>query len=148
MSTYTSTIHQIVYSTKKRRPTLKKENRNQLYKFLWSICERKKCQPYAINGTEDHLHIILAIHPTIAVSDLVKELKISSSFFIKENGIFPGFDSWQTGYGLFAYHVELLPKLIRYTENQEIHHKKISSKDELRILLQKQRIDYDEKYFE
>ncbi len=68
MSTYTQILYQIVYSTKYRRPTLVKENRSELFKYIWGILKNKKCHLYRINGVEDHLHIVTHIHPSVGRS--------------------------------------------------------------------------------
>jgi len=55
-----------------------------------------------INGTDNHLHIITDLHPSIALSDFMRELKVSTSMWIKEIGLFPEFDGWADGYGSFT----------------------------------------------
>lgn len=85
MSTYTQILYQIVFSTKNRERTLIKDNRKSLFKDIWGILKNKRCHLYRINGVEDHLHIITHIHPMISLSSLVKDIKLGSSSFIKEN---------------------------------------------------------------
>ncbi len=148
MSTYTQILYQIVFSTKYRERTLLKENRPELFKYIWGILEHKKCHLYRINGVEDHLHIITHIHPTVALASLVKDIKVASSIYIKENGLFPNFTRWQVGYGAFTYSIEAKNNLIEYVKNQEEHHKKKSYKKELIELLDEHDIEFDEKYFD
>lgn len=101
MSTYTQILYQIVFSTKHRGRTLKKEHRPALFKFIWGVLNNKKCHLYRINGVEDHLHIVLHLHPSVSLAGLVKDIKLASSIFIKNSGLFPMFDGWQDGYGAF-----------------------------------------------
>ncbi|MEP0005496.1 MAG: IS200/IS605 family transposase [Balneola sp.] len=103
MSTYTQIIYQIVFSTKNRVPVLHKTGRTDLFKYIWGILKNKKCHLYQINGVEDHIHILTHIHPSVALSQLVKDIKLASSIYIKENKLFFGFDGWQEGYGAFTY---------------------------------------------
>ncbi len=112
MSTYTQLLYQIVYSTKNRKRTLSKENREALFKYIWGILKNKKCHLYRINGVEDHLHIVTHIHPMVALAPLVKDIKIASSSYIKDNKLFPNFGGWQEGYAAFTYSIDAKNNLI------------------------------------
>jgi REP element-mobilizing transposase RayT len=146
MSTYTQILYHIIFSTKYRKPTLIKENRVELFKYIWGILNNKKCHLYRVNGIEDHLHILTHIHPTIALSDLVKDIKLGCSAYIKSNILFPAFSGWQEGYSAFTYTIKEKDPLIEYIKNQENHHKKITFKEELMALLQEHQVAFDEKY--
>lgn len=116
MSTYTQILYQIVFSTKEREPVLLKENRPLLFKYIYGILKNKNCHLYRINGVSDHIHILTSLHPSVSLSSLVKDIKISSSVFIKENILFPGFSGWQDGYGAFTYSFGEVNKLIEYVK--------------------------------
>lgn len=146
MSTYTQILYQIIFSTKHREKTLEKENREKLYRYIWGILKNKKCVLYKINGIEDHLHIATYVHPSISISSLVKDIKVSSSIWIKKEKLFPNFTAWQGGYGAFTYSVKEKEALIKYIENQEVHHKTKSFREEYINLLNKHNIKFDKKY--
>ncbi len=148
MSTYTQILYQIIFSPKHRKPVLIKENRPILFKYIWGITKNKNCHLYRINGVEDHLHIVSHLHPSIALADLVKDIKVASSGFIKDENLFPKFTNWQIGYSAFTYKVDAKNNLIEYVKNQEAHHKKISFRDELIALYKEHQIEFDEKYLE
>jgi len=148
MSTYTEILYQVVFAPKKRRPVLLKKNRDKLYRYFWGIFERRKCILYAVGGVEDHVHFIFYLHPSVALSSLIKEVKLASHKYIKEEELFPDFDSWQIGYSAFSYSPKAKKNLINYVKNQESHHKKESSRQELKRLLKENNISYDEKYLE
>ncbi len=112
---------------------MEKENRPTLFKYIWDVLNNKKCHLYRINGVEDHLHIVTHLHPSVALSDLVKDIKLSSSGFIQENNLFKSFDGWQDGYGAFTYAIKAKENLIEYVKNQEEHHKTISFLDEYKM---------------
>jgi len=95
---------------------------------------------------EDHIHILTSLHPSVALSDLVKDLKVASSKFIKENQVFPNFGYWQNGYSAFTYSYGAKDKLVTYIKNQEEHHKTISFLDEYKALLKEFEVEFDEKY--
>ena len=146
MSTYTQILYQIVFSTKHREPTLIKQNREELFKFIWGILEKKKCHLYRINGVEDHIHVLTHIHPTVSLSSLIKDIKVSSALHIKNQKLFHDFTAWQEGYGAFSYNINEKNRLIDYIKNQEIHHQKIDFKDEFIKLLKENKIEFDERY--
>jgi putative transposase len=153
MSTYTQTLYQIVFSTKYRQKTLNKDERPELFKYIWGILKNNKCHLYRINGVEDHIHIISSLHTTVALANLVKDIKLGSTSFIKEKGIFQAnnsfpFNGWQDGYSAFTYKIEAKDNLIEYVKNQEEHHKIKTFKEELIELLHEHKVEFDEKYFE
>jgi putative transposase len=123
-----------------------KNNRDALFKYITGILKNKNCHLYQINGVEDHLHILTHVHPSIALADLIKDVKISSNKFIKEQHLFPEFIGWQDGYNAFTYSNNALPNLIRYVQNQEEHHKKESYLNEIKALFKEHDIDFDEKF--
>jgi len=147
MSTFTQILYQIVFSTKERGRTLIRENRMELFKYISGILFNKNCHLYHINGVEDHLHIVTHLHPSISLASLVKDIKLASSKYIKEDGLFPSFNGWQDGYAAFTYSIEAKNKLIEYVKNQEEHHKSKSYKEELIELLREHGVNYNEKYF-
>ena len=146
MITYTQILYQIVFSTKSRERTLTKNNRDELFQFMTGILKSKKCHLYQIGGVEDHIHIITHLHPSMALSDLVKDLKLSSSLMIKRNYLFKNFDGWQDGFGAFTYDIKAKERLIRYVINQEEHHQKKDFITEYKELLGEFEIKFDEKY--
>jgi hypothetical protein len=86
------------------------------------------------------------IHPTIALASLVKDIKLASSKFIKDERLFSNFHGWQEGYSAFTYSIKDKDNLMRYIDNQIEHHKSISFEEELRTLLEEHEIKFDEKY--
>lgn len=93
-----------------------------------------------------HLHILSHIHPTISLSSLIKDIKVSSALHIKSQKLFHDFTSWQEGYGAFSYNIKEKSKLIDYIRNQEVHHQKIDFRDEYIELLKENEIEFDERY--
>ena len=144
---YVQTTYHIVWSTKYREPTLAVAGRPKLYAYIGGILNNKRCKPLAIGGVEDHLHLACGIHPTVAPSNLVKDIKLATSHFIAAEGLFPDFSHWQEEYSLFTHHRGDRPRLIRYIENQEAHHARTeTSLDELRRMLSEHDIPFEERY--
>lgn len=146
MSTYTQILYHFVFSTKHREPSIIPDQKRRLYMYIHQFLTNKKCHLYRINGMEDHIHILTHVHPMLAVSSLIKDIKISSNKFIIDTGIFPKFEGWQDGYGGFTESIKAKEGLINYIKNQEEHHKKVSFIDEYRSLLEEHEIVFDPKY--
>lgn len=146
MSTYTQILYQIVFSTHSREKTLLEKDSVELYKYITGILKNKKCHLYRINGVEDHIHIVTHIHPTVAPANLVKDIKLASSEWIKNTNIFPYFKGWQDGYGAFTYSIKEKNRLIEYVKNQKDHHAIKTFREEFIELLNDHEIEFDEKY--
>ena len=146
MSTYTQILYQIVFGTKHHQKTLSADNRHELYRYVVGVLKNQKCHVYRINGIEDHLHIVTHLHPSVALADLIKDIKLASSDFIKENRIFQHFGGWQEGYGAFTYSIKEKDRLIEYVKNQEEHHRIKTFREEVIELLKEHEIDFDERY--
>ena len=148
MSTFTQISYHIVFSTKNRKPVLLEEKRPELFKYIWGILKNKRCQLFRINGVEDHQHLLSSIHPTVALADLIRILKTSTSTWIKSKGYFPEFANWQEGYGAFTCSHKDRESIVQYIINQKEHHRRITFKEEIIQLLKNAGIVYDGKYLQ
>ena len=146
MSTFTQILYHIVFSTKNRDRTLTADQRHQLFEYVWGILKNKNCHLYRINGVDDHIHIATHLHPTIALAPLIKDIKLASSAFSKDNNVFKNFTGWQEGYAAFTYSFKDKDKLIEYIKKQEEHHRKISYKEELITMLKEHGVEFEERY--
>lgn len=146
MSTYTQIIYQIVFGTKNREKTLQKNMRDELFKYITGLLENKKCHLYRIGGVEDHIHIATHVHPSVALAALVKDIKLASTAYIKENNLFPRFRGWQEGYGAFTYSISAKENLISYIMNQEEHHRMRTFEDEYMALLHTHDVKFNKEY--
>ena len=143
---YKQIYYQIVFGTKHRKPTIAEEHCEELYKYIWGIIKNNKCKLYRINGIADHIHIFSDLHPTVALADYIKDIKVASSIWMKEKGKFPEFEGWQDGYGAFTYSIREKDMIINYVKNQKGHHKTETFFDEYKRLLIENGIEFDEKY--
>ncbi|MCE5185392.1 MAG: IS200/IS605 family transposase [Planctomycetaceae bacterium] len=148
MSTYTQLIYHIVFSTKNRQNTLNYERHEEFFKYVWGILKNKGCHLYRINGHTDHIHILTSLHASIAIADLMKDIKMATSKWIKTKAVFKDFDSWQKGYAAFTHATNDKNALIDYIRNQKEHHRQTSFKEELVDLLRRANIEFDMKYLE
>jgi REP element-mobilizing transposase RayT len=147
MSTYTQILYQIVFGSKDYTPFLSSENQDILFGYIAGVLKNKSCHSYIVGGASNHIHIITHLHPTIALSFLVKDIKEASHELInREQSMFSNFPGWQVGFGAFTYHISSKKTLINYVKNQAIHHQTITYKNELINLLQENIVEYHDDY--
>jgi REP element-mobilizing transposase RayT len=130
----------LVFSTKDRRNAIAKQWQPRLWAYLGGICRNHEIIPLAIGGTENHVHLLIQLPPTIAPAKAVALLKANSSKWMGEQG--HAF-SWQEGYGAFSVSSSNLDRVIRYIQDQDAHHRKTNFEDEFRALLRKHGVEYD-----
>jgi REP element-mobilizing transposase RayT len=135
-----------VFAVSGRQYLLSKEHKEELHKYITGIVTKQGQKLIAINSMPDHLHILFGLKPDVALSALVRDIKASSSKFINERRLVRGKFSWQEGFGAFSYGHSQLESVIRYIQNQEQHHQRSSFKDEYLALLEKFKIEFDQKY--
>jgi REP element-mobilizing transposase RayT len=139
-------IH-LVFSTKDRRPPLRdKATRDALHSYLGGISKQLDCPPILVGGVEDHIHLLARFGRTITQAEWVKELKRVSNIWLKgQGGDYTDFE-WQGGYAGFSVSQSNLEPVKQYIAGQEEHHRKAGFQDELRALLRRHGIEWDEKY--
>jgi putative transposase len=147
MSSYRQLLYHLVFRTKDSLPAIKQDNVSQLYAYISGIIRNKNSHLYRINGIENHVHILTDVHPSVALADLVKEIKVSTSIWMKNNGLFPAFNGWSEGYGSFTCSYMDIGGLIEYIKNQQEHHAKKTFEEEYRKLLLEYGVKIDERYF-
>jgi len=146
MNSYRQILYHIVFCTYNREYTIPVDQHEALYKFIWGIIKKRNCVLYRINGTENHVHILSDLHPTVALADFIKEIKIASNIWMKESGLYPKFTSWAEGYCALTYTFRDKEMIVNYIKNQKEHHKKVSFEDEYRALLKEHGVEIDERY--
>ena len=144
---YTKLLYHIVFRTKYGKNTIPEQHEKELYAYIMGIISNKKSKLYRIGGVENHLHLLIDIHPTFAVSDFMKELKEYSSKWLAKNPNFPDFEGWAMSFAAFSYNLSDKQKIINYIKNQKEHHKTVSFEEEYRQFLLENDIEIDEKYF-
>ena len=147
MSSYRQLLYHLVFRTKDSKPTIKQDNVDQLYAYISGIIKNKNSHLYRINGVENHLHILTDLHPSVALADFMREIKVSSSIWMKNGGLFPAFNGWADGYGSFTCSYMDMGRLIEYIKNQQEHHKKKSFEEEYRIHILESGVKIDEMFF-
>ncbi|MFI5144230.1 MAG: IS200/IS605 family transposase [Ignavibacteria bacterium] len=145
-NTYTQIYIHFIFSVKNRQFLLKDNFREELHKYITGIVLNRKCKLLCINSVQDHMHILIAMHPEYSVSVLMKEVKSISSKFINEHKFVRGKFQWQEGFGAFSYSNSQVNSVINYIKNQEMHHKKKTFREEYLEFLEKFGVKYELKY--
>jgi REP element-mobilizing transposase RayT len=146
MSTHTQICYHIVFSTKERQPVLRAERREDLFRYIWGILRNRESHSYRINGTDDHVHILSSLHPSVSLADLVRDVKAGSSLWIKKENVFRMFSHRQDGYAAFTHSKREIDGLIEYIKRQEEHHRRTTFVEEYRKLLEEAGIEFEERY--
>lgn len=145
-NTYTQIHVHAVFAVQSKLGLIQKEWQSELYKYITGIIQMQQHRLLAINGMPDHVHILFGLRPVQSLSDLMQDVKASSSKWINERKFVNGRFEWQQGYGAFSYSKSQLPDVIAYIGNQEIHHKKKTFLEEYKEFLEKFEVPYDERY--
>ena len=128
---YTQIIYHIVLRTKQSEPSIAQENVSSLYKYIWGIIKNKKGKLYRING----------------LADFVKSIRVATSLWMKQSSDFPAFRGWEEGYAAFTYFYKEKEVLINYIKNQQRHHQKENTQNELKRLWLENGMEPDVRYF-
>ena len=144
-ATYCSLHYHLIFSTKDRLPILTKDWRNDMHAYLGGIVRKLKGVPVAINGSEDHVHLLVGLRATHCLSDLLRELKSGSSEWAHVAAGKKNF-AWQPGYFGATVSPSLIEKVKQYVLNQEEHHRRKSFQEEYLEFLRLSGIEYDERY--
>ena len=140
--------YHIVWRTKRSQRTLTESYDRDLYAYILGYCERKQCRLVRINGTADHLHMLVVIRPDLAVSDFVQVLKTETSKWLKEQrDKYPDFDGWGNGYAAFTYSERDKEMIRLYIMNQKEHHRVHTFRQEYEALLADWGIDPSTDFF-
>lgn len=144
--TYSKIYVHVIFAVKGRQNLIAPKWEDEIYSFITGIIRNKAQKLIRINGMPDHLHLLIGIKPDVALSELVRDIKSNSSRFINEKGWIHGKFEWQQGFGAFSLGHSQLPSAINYIENQKVHHKKSTFKEEYLNFLKKYEVEYNPQY--
>ena len=137
----------LVFSTKERHPFLSDPTlRVAMHKYLAAVSAELRCAAITVGGVEDHVHLLARQARTITLAGWIRELKRTSSLWVKELPEGSQVFQWQAGYGAFSVSQSQSGAVEKYIARQEAHHRRVSFQDEFRTLLERHQIPYDERY--
>lgn len=146
MATYTQILYHIVFGTKDHQGTLDLEHHDEVCRYIAGILKNKDCFIYNIGGYTDHLHLLIRLHPSLALANLIKDLKRATSKWVKTKKLLPAFSGWQDGYGAFTCTWKDKQRISNYIAHQRWHHQVKTFQQEYTEMLQKAGIEYDERF--
>lgn len=146
MSTFSKIYIQMVFGVKHRQGLISESWSEELRKYITGIIQNKGHKMLAIGTMPDHIHIFIQFKPHMSISDLVREIKKSSTEMINRKQLSKFKFQWQEGYGAFSYSKEDISFVCNYIENQKEYHRNISFKEEYVSLLNEFCIEYKEEY--
>ncbi len=145
-TTHTKLLYHVVFSTKHRKKLIVPRFREDLFSYIGGIMRREGSALLEAGGIRDHIHLLFGIPPTISLSDMMRVIKAKTSRWLNENHIRKTKFRWQKGYGGFTVSESMLPEVKEYIQNQEKHHQNRSFEEELKMILEKHGIDFEESY--
>jgi len=145
-NTYSQIYLQVVFVVQGRQNLIQAEFREEVQKYITGIVAERGQKLLAIYCMPDHTHLLVGLRPAIALSDLVRDVKNGSSNFINSKGWVMGRFCWQEGFGAFSYGHSQISDVIRYIQTQPKHHARRSFRDEYLRLLQRFKINHDERF--
>ena len=138
-------IH-LVFSTKQRMPWIPPTVRERLYAYQAGIFKEWESPALVIGGVEDHVHALFVLSKNQPLKKIVEEVKKGSSKWMKSDGTGNVDFYWQNGYAAFSVSASNIEAVKRYIEHQEENHRKMTFQDELRVLLERHQVEFDERY--
>jgi putative transposase len=142
--TYTKLLFHIVFSTKDRSGFITDEKRARVYEYIGGTIRGLGGICIEIGGVEDHVHILVALKPTMSLSKLMQDLKPSVTSWAREQ-VHPKFE-WQNGYGAFTVGESQVDMVRSYIRGQKKHHKKMVFDEEFKELLNRANIEFEERF--
>ena len=145
-NTFTSIHLHLVFSTKNRERWITPEIENEVWSYLGGICRSHQVKAIQVGGVEDHVHLLVGLPATMALSEFMRRLKGESSKWISEKWpAMKGF-AWQDGYGAFSVGKSQVPDTVRYITRQREHHARTTFADEYRKFVAVHDFPVDERY--
>ena len=144
--TYTSLLTHVIFSTKDRQPHLDAEIRGRVFAYMGGVVRELKGAALAINGPDDHVHLLLGLPASVAVAEAVRVVKTNTSRWTHETWPQRQSFAWQSGYGAFSVSRSNVEEVERYIAGQEEHHRHVSFQEEYLAFLKRHGIAYDERY--
>lgn len=138
-------IH-VVFATKGRYPYITDDVREELHAYAATTLRSADSPALIVNSIADHMHVLFTLAKTRTLSDVVQELKASTSRWIKSKGGMLTKFQWQAGYGAFSVSQSQVAAVRTYIAEQAEHHQRVTFEEELRALFRKHEIVFDEQY--
>ncbi|MDE6285429.1 MAG: transposase [Muribaculaceae bacterium] len=145
-NTYIKIYLHVVFAVKNRDALIPLHQLGRVHSYIRTALRDKSQFPIRVGGTCDHVHILMAYNAKYPLPDIVRDIKSGLTVFINENRITPFHFQWQKGYYCTSYSHSHVNNVIEYIDNQNIHHRGVSIRDEMQKMLQRYDIEFKEEY--
>ena len=142
---YSEIYMQLILAVTNRKCLIKQPWEADLYRHISDHAKTRGHRVLAINGAEDHIHVLIQLNPRYCLDDVVLDIKRASIEFVNGSGFLRSYFSWQKGYGGFSYSRWDLDTLKKQIADQKLIHKRITFKEEFIQLLKENKVEYKEK---
>ena len=143
-NTYTNLLYHVVFSTKNRYRFITPAVEERLFPYIGGVVRQNRGKLLEINGTEDHVHLLIHLHPSMSVSDLLRIVKSESSRWLNDSVLRYRKFGWQDGYGAFTVSQSASDSVRRYIQNQKRHHRGMDFRQEFERMLRRHGLKNDE----
>ena len=145
-NTYTQLFVHIIFGPKGCNNSIPPQIKEKIHKYITGVIQQSKNKLIAINSMPDHIHILVGLNPEQSIANLVRDIKRASTEYLRSNNLIGSNFYWQSGYGAFSYSQSQIDNVIKYINNQQIHHKRKTFYEEYLEFLEKFKIQFDKKY--
>jgi putative transposase len=145
-NTYSQIHIHAVFAVKNREALIQKEWDKRLFAYIGQIINNLEHKTLIVNGVSDHVHVFFGLRPKMSISEVMQKVKANSSKWVNESGFLKHHFEWQEGYGAFSHSQSQIDAVIKYIANQEMHHQKVSFREEYLGMLKNFGVEFDEKY--
>nr|MBI1230418.1 IS200/IS605 family transposase [Cytophagales bacterium] len=145
-NTYSSMIAQTVFAVKYRNALIQQDWKEELFAVVGNLINETDCKTLIVNGVADHVHCLFGFKAKHSMSNVMKSVKSKSSKWLNESNYLKSRFEWQDGYGSFTYSYGQIDQVYNYIKNQEAHHKQVTFLEEYETMLNKYKVDYEDRY--
>ena len=125
--------------------TLPLESCDELYRYIARVIQNKQSILYAIGGIENHIHLLVNLHPSVPLADLVRDIKLASSQWLKRQpSLFPNFVGWGKEYGAFSYALRDRDMVANYIAKQREHHNRETFEQEFQKHIERAGLEWND----
>jgi len=139
-------LFHVVFSTKDREPFISSDVAERLFSYIGGIIRRLDGSAILVNGSSDHVHLLVCLPPNLALSDIMRVVKANSSLWANRKLALRGRFAWQAGYAAFTVSESNCKAVTDYIAAQQAHHRKVLYQREFLTLLKKHGVQFDERY--
>jgi REP element-mobilizing transposase RayT len=146
MGAFTRLSYHVIFGTRYRKPVVHDDFRERLYEYIGGVIRGINGSLIMIGGIEDHIHLLANWPPTLAVANVIRDVKANSSRWLNDLAEFVGKFEWQKGYAAFTVSYSQIEMVRTYIMGQKEHHRKTTFEEEYMEFLRRHDIKFEHRY--